>query len=501
MRFKSCLILTVATLFSFLFFPAITPVSAQSQYEEGDWISYDDFHHPNDIAIGQHVIYIATTGGVLRYDRTKGMWLDPWVIVLGRTESVDLRNALNVDYIAEGNDVAVKTTKGAFIYDVSFKYWEPTDHEFADPLVAGTENVAFFSMPDKTISGRSFSRSQANGVMDNKLRQYVFTIYNDDQFGDKWIGIEGVGVMQYNKQINRGTIWELGLTGNDVRAIAFGENWYCFGGHNRSGAISFYKPSRQIWDHLSWEYTIGLESSWINDLRVTGKYLLAATDLGVSQINLRNGITRTYDLQDGLWSNLVTSIAIDKDTVWVGTDQGVCQLFLPKGPVRRMKEPGMKSQQVYRLDVDEKAVWVGGELGLYRYDRETGKGEYIDDGTVVGGQVFAMFSTPTEMWTGRFNGIKVTDKETLRETGWSSQAWMDGADIYAIAKVDSLIFVGTNNGLYKFDRSINRWHRFSEEDGLIDNFVTSLYQDGVYLIIGTKEGVTQFFWNDPTRLD
>ncbi|MBU0517568.1 hypothetical protein KJ564_01360, partial [bacterium] len=65
---------------------------SQSQYEEGDWISYADFHHPNDIAIGRDVIYVATTGGVLRYHRTKNEWLDPWVIVLGRIESVDLRN-------------------------------------------------------------------------------------------------------------------------------------------------------------------------------------------------------------------------------------------------------------------------------------------------------------------------------------------------------------------------------------------------------------------------
>ncbi|MBU1651020.1 hypothetical protein KKA00_02275, partial [bacterium] len=36
---------------------------SQSQYEEGDWISYADFHHPNDIAVGRDVIYVATTGG------------------------------------------------------------------------------------------------------------------------------------------------------------------------------------------------------------------------------------------------------------------------------------------------------------------------------------------------------------------------------------------------------------------------------------------------------
>ncbi|MBU0518888.1 hypothetical protein KJ564_08140, partial [bacterium] len=445
---------------------------------------------------------VATTGGVLRYHRTKNEWLDPWVIVLGRIESVDLRNAYNVDYVQDENAIAVQTNKGTFTYNFTFKNWQPSEHDFEPPLPA-TEvtNLAFLNMPDYSVSGRSFSRSNEVGIMDNKLRKYGFSIFADDQFGDAWVGIEGVGVLQLNKYSQRGIVWELGLSGSDVRAIAFGENWYCFGGHNRSGGISFYRPKRQVWDHLSWEYTMGLQSTWINDFEVSGKYLLAATDLGLAQINLKNGGTRTYAIQQGLWSNLVTSVAVDKDTVWVGMEDGVCKLFLPKGPVKRLEQPSLRTQPVYRLEVDSEALWVGGESGLYRYDRKSGKGKYIEGGSVVGGQVYAMFNTPTELWTGRFNGIKVTDKKTLKEEGWSAQAFFDGAEVYAIAKVDSLVFVGTDNGLYKFDRTRNRWHRFSEEDGLIDNHVTALYQDGDYLIIGTKEGVTQFFWNDPMRID
>lgn len=476
-------------------------VKAQIQYEQGVWVSYTDFHQVNDIVVGRDEIYIATSGGVLRYQRYRHEWLDPWVIGRGAVESVDLRNAVNVDYLPDDNEVAVLTPRGAYVYDYVFKTWRSTEHDFEAPLPANLFEATFLDLPDYTISRRTYFNQGPDTIMDNNLRKFYMTIYADDQWSTLWISLEGVGVIQLDKHTKQATVWELGQYGRDVRAIARGRGWTVLAGHNRDGGITFWKRRKNIWDHLEREYTTGLESTWINDLAVSGKWLLAATDYGLTQINLKTGTARTWSVYEGLWSNQVTAVAVDKDTVWVGTDDGLCKLFLPKGPVKRVEQKAIRSQPVYRLAVDHQAVWAGGELGLFRLDKKTGSGGFLGLSGGVGGPVYALHSDGNELWVGRDTGVEVVNKKTLEQTGYPAQAFFDGAEVYSVLSTDSLLWIGTNAGLWKFDRYRNKWHQYDNEDGLIDNRVTALYRDGDYLLLGTPEGVTRFFWNDPNRVD
>lgn len=475
--------------------------TAQMQYEEGVWVSYTNFHQVNDIAVGIDYIYLATPGGVLRYQRYKHLWDDPWVIVRGLEGSIDLRSAGNVDYLAETNDVAVLTSRGAFLYDPTAEYWVSTDHTF-DAVQQTQLNQAFFiDRPGPTVSGRSFFNQGNEAIMDSDLRRYQLGAFADDGWGNWWISVEGVGVMQMDSRTLRGNLWELGLFGSDVRTLARGQGWTVLAGHNREKGITFWKPKDNLWDHLEPKYTAGFESAWINDLAVTGRWLLAATDYGVAQIDLKNGSCRTWTVFDGLWSNQTLSVAADKDTVWIGTEDGLNVLYLSRGPVKRIELESLKNQPCYRLAVDGQAVWVGGEIGLFRLERATGVGEYMGLEGGVGGPVFALRSTEDEIWVGRYTGLEVVDKQSLKQEGYPAQAFFGGAQINAVLPVDSLVYFGTNQGLWKFDRFRNRWHQYTEFDGLLDNRVNAILQDGDYLLLGTSAGVTKFFWNDPSRAD
>ncbi len=475
--------------------------AGQSQYEEGVWVSYSDFHQVNDIVVGRNEIYIATGGGILRYHRYRKRWLDPWVIGRGEIESVDLRGAVNVDYIPEEDEIAVLTPRGVYIYNYVFKTWRSGEHDFESPAAADFFEATFLRVPDYLVSRRTYFNQGPNTIMDNDLRKYLMTIYAKDPWGTYWIGVENLGVMQMDEHTKQAMIWELGQYGRDVRAIARGKGWTILGGHNREGGITFWKRSKNVWDHIEREYTTGLESTWINDMTVSGKWLLAATDYGLAQIDLKSGSARTWSTYEGLWSNQVLSVSADRDTVWIGTDEGICKLFLPKGPVKRLDRNAGYNQPAYRLTVDRQTIWVGGELGVLRLDRESETGGYLGLEGGVGGPVHALYSNGNELWVGRYTGIEVINKKTLEQTGYPAQAYFDGAEVFAVLATDSLVWVGTDEGLWKFDRPRNRWHQYDEKDGLIDNRVTTLFRDGDYLLLGTPEGVTRFFWNDPNRVD
>lgn len=489
-------------VFLLLFGFVLSESSGQLQYDEGDWVSYADFQHVTDIAVGRDEVYFATTGGVLRYHRYKHYWKEPWVIVRGRTESVDLRGATNVDYLPETDEVAVQTIKGyAYLYNPVTKYWKSFDHQFTPPELVDVADVAFIKRPDWAPSRRAYFPQGNNTVMDSNLKKYSLTAYADDGWGTWWIAVIGAGILQLDIQTKRATIWELGLYGRDVRAFARGGGWTIIAGHNRTGGITFWKRKKNLWDHLEREYTAGLESTWINDLAVSGRWALAATDYGLAQINLKNGICRTWTIYDGLWSERTTCVAVDKDTAWVGTDLGVCRLLLPKGPVKRLENRDLMNQPCYRIAVDGEAVWIGGELGLYRLDRKTGRGGYLANEGGVAGPVYALHSRKNEIWVGRMTGIEVINKRNLTSIGYPSQAFFGGDQVNAIMAQDSLVWIGTNRGLWKFDRDRDRWFRYDQIDGLLDNRIYAIYPDGDYLLLGTIAGITRFFWNDPERID
>lgn len=473
----------------------------QLKYEEGDWVSYTNFNQVTDIEVGRDFIYLATSGGVLRYHRYRKRWEDPWVVVRGFDGPVDLRSAANVDYIEETDEVAVLTTRGAFLYNPIFKYWVTTEHTFDPVLQADLKDAVFLDLPDYTVSHRTYFLQGDNTIMDSNLLKYSLTVFADDTWGHWWIGLENIGVLMLDIHTKRGTIWELGLYGNDVRSMARGKGWTILSGHNRSGGITFWKRRANIWDHLEPVYTAGLESTWINDVAVFKDYALFATDYGLTRVNLKNGTCNTWTVFDGLWSNRTSCVAVAGDTAWVGTEDGVCKITLPKGPVKRLDNNALRNQMIYRIAADRDAVWIGGELGVYRLDRKSGEGYYLGLEGGVGGAAYDLHSGKDEIWVGRMSGVEVVDKQSLKQTGFPSQAFMNGAEVYAIYAEDSLVWVGTKQGLWKFDRSRNYWHQYTGADGLLDNRVYTIYPDGDYLLLGTASGVTRFFWNDPHRVD
>ncbi|MFH1861359.1 MAG: hypothetical protein ABH878_00985, partial [bacterium] len=224
------LFLSKAFLFLlFILFISSTAALAQMQYEEGVWVSYTDFHQVNDIAVGSDEIYIATNGGVLRYHRYRHSWEDPWGVVRGQVSSIDLRASLNVDHLG-GNNVAVLTNHGAYQYDITAEYWSPTEHEFSSNDQTDLSNVIFIDSPGFTISGRKYFFHANNTIMDSDLRTFPLGVFADDGWGNWWIAVAGVGVLQLDTHMQRGVLWELGLFGVDVQAIAQGKGWTVLAG-------------------------------------------------------------------------------------------------------------------------------------------------------------------------------------------------------------------------------------------------------------------------------
>ena len=76
------------------------------------------------------------------------------------------------------------------------------------------------------------------------------------------------------------------------------------------------------------------------------------------------------------------------------------------------------------------------------------------------------------------------------------------ADLITLLVHDGVMWVGGNDGLFRFNSRKGSWYRYTTSDGLISLRVgRSLIGDGDFVWIGTERGVSRFRWNDFDRSD
>jgi streptogramin lyase len=176
----------------------------------------------------------------------------------------------------------------------------------------------------------------ANGLENNA----VFTIAIDKQ-GNKWFGTQAGGVSKFD-----GVTWttynynntNAGLAGDWVNAIAIdnqGNKW--FGARNYDNQSMVLGGGVSKFNDTNWttyDTTNGLVGNFVSSIAIDSqgnKWIGTVTVLSKSNKVYGGGVSKfdgavwtTYKTKDGLASNNVYSIAIDKHgNKWFGTDSGV----------------------------------------------------------------------------------------------------------------------------------------------------------------------------------
>lgn len=58
------------------------------------------------------------------------------------------------------------------------------------------------------------------------------------------------------------------------------------------------------------------------------------------------------------------------------------------------------------------------------------------------------------------------------------------------------VWVGSTSGLYSFEPQTAAWRHYTQNDGLISNFVTDLVAKENYIWLGTNLGLTRINWRN-----
>jgi len=493
----------------FLLFPLFSSLipqnsAAQYRFDEGDWIAWADTREVNGFGIGKNTIYVATGGGVLRWDRIAKQWMLPWYSVPGPLDATYfLNNVTSVYEDPSTLDVYFKKGNGWVVRDYANLRWRPVDQlPDMNQYNYEAETSKLIETPDRSIIPPHGYFLNEDGGLDYRLTEWAFVGGISDNMGTSIVGWNKLGVGVYSEfdpvvqlypggpgpasvlDVNDSSVWcasnldlnsrwvwqrdrsedrwsyhhpglEWGLTESKLHALRIGKNgtvWIA-----SSEGVQFY--SNDNWHRL--EKSDGLPRQRVYDVEPIGDGAWAATELGLAFIHempreVQPLDRRTRSKQATYAFSVLTS---HQDTLFAA-GPGILLSYSPNGVWQELKLPfhtavASQPKAIYK---DNKVLALGDDDG---FSWKMGNGEWL----------FA----PATLW--------------------------HHGSVLSIDFHGGYFWLGTDSGLVKFDPTYKDAVVYTSEEGLPGSIVFEVFGEGDWLWLGTDVALVRFLWNAPGRLD
>jgi PAS domain S-box-containing protein len=213
----------------------------------------------------------------------------------------------------------------------------------------------------------------------------------------------------------------------------------------------------------------------------TGNLWVGTYNHGLLRLDQRTGKFQTllHNPADpySLSNDIVTRLLVDHEgTLWVATSDGLNRFHAATGRFTVYKpDPQRKIVSYQELVEDQKgALWLGTDAsGLYRFDPATGQfSKYEHDirrpGTLSDNRVNSVhFDRSGTMWVGTQDGLDKFDAKTGSFTAYTRRDGLPGNAVGCILEDDhGNLWMSTNNGIAKFDPQSTAVQSYSTAEGL-----------------------------------
>lgn len=206
-----------------------------------------------------------------------------------------------------------------------------------------------------------------------------------------------------------------------------------------------------------------------------------------------------FTVQDGLPNDHIFAVAVSRDDVWIGTENGLAHLDKQTRVIRSWtEEDGLPWRVVSALAVDEKTgeLWVGlfgGGLARFsggRFDHW----HQLNSG-LVNDVVYGVAMENDNVWIATTAGANRYNTVTGEWTIYTEKnAPMEEIWNYGVSYNDGKVYLGVwGSGVLEFDVATERWKDYLDPDGEME---IDLYRDdGIVHVITTGTSfVDQTLW-------
>ena len=471
-----------------------TAAAARSPFfGPGDWVGYTDLRFVTAIAADDQTVYVATTGGVARYD----LYAEQWRTPLTTSDGLLDNHVRDVFVDPNTDDVWFETDAGYSVLwpkgDTWRTAWSPPlppqeGRPDLDAYAGLLMPFGYMFYPEGTITGPALDR-------------YAVTDWWADRRGNLWVGTWGLGVGRADLRTLQLELYALGLNQADVTAIAVSGDSLWFGGAAGEG-ITLYDRARGTWRHFEARLLPRLRSDRVHAISAGRPHVWFGTTYGLSRYDPAADAWRTYTVFDTLQADEVTALAQDPTSLWIGTVSGVSRLNKQTGSRVNIPDPSLKFRYVHDIAVGAGWVWVATDAGVYRLDPAAGwEAAVPEEQGLPAGEVRAVAVSGPKVWFASADAVVSLDTRNGQWERYPALIYLGNSRPSCLAADREAVWVGTDQGVWKLDVGRRDWLHLEASDGLLDNRVQAIALDGDWVWFGTPTGATRFYWNSPHRLE
>ncbi|GAB4314896.1 MAG: hypothetical protein Kow0074_02170 [Candidatus Zixiibacteriota bacterium] len=470
-----------------------------NRYYPGDWSALTSLRYVSSAAMTDNILYLGTRGGIARYDRYDNRWLTPLTTSNGLLSNEIL--ALAYDRVRD--ELFAEMPGGTMSYQRLSREWRIAS-------VFPSELVQPFEPIDLTQYYLPFGYNVLDPRYIETPNHQMYRIVGaiEDDLGRTWVATWGNFMWTIEAGSFNAVPARYGLYQSSVNAMLIDSVGMVFGGpvslYGETG-LTVNNRRENDWQYYQSRFIPTFESDIVFDIvaRPDGDSVYLATDHGVVLFERKARRFTSYGKHNGMIDDLVLSLCLDGDILWIGTASGIDGLYIPNDSLFHATTSDIQDARIYDIEVSDGIVWIGTDFGLYRLAKPTPVWRrYAADTGPLAGYVQAITPYGDQLYVGSDRGLAVIDVLGVKPIrSYESPSTLPYGDIYDIAVTDSIVWLATQSGLVRFVPGTLERRVIDESDGLLDQIVEQIVVDGSYLWLATYRGVNRFRWNNPFRID
>ena len=489
----------------------------------GEWITVDD----DFIWVARSEWDRGSNRPLSRYDKKTKEW------TTFSTNDVLAANTVR-RIIATKNDVWILYRPwedvGVTRYDRRNKEWTTIRSGRGTLELAADEDYLWLAAPNNGLRRFHFASGtwavfkDIKGLLHNHVGEYGLAVDEDYV----WVGTLR-GLSRYDKQKESWTplTAQPTLVGRTVRTVDTDERFVWVG---TDKGMSRYDKSLGTWKHYRQEGgSENIESHgghWhehrrkkkdtlsddvVSSIVVDEQYVWVGTRDGANRFDKLALRWDQYKTEHGLPANNVTSVSSDGNNIWVGTNSGIGKYprtaddlnawitytsgteIQPSAISKEFAE-SLVTDQIWCITASKRHVWVGTRRGVSKYDvgRDIWKTITVEDG-LASNEVSCIAIDGDRVWFGSDRGVTLYNEKTDVWAAYTTEDGLASNKVTTIGVDGTEVWIGTYNaGVSRFDQLTDSWTAYTREDGLAHNGILSMTIGSTYVWCGTYRGLSRF---------
>ena len=492
----------------------------------------------NALAVDQlKRIWVGTNMGVMQLNFT-GLKLTKILDRVIKNEALLSNEILSLETDAFGNIWAGTVKDGVLKISTKAVNYLDVDHfpisekrifsikEYTNGMIlCGTENDGFFVLTNEGKVVNRYVKESRNSFSIHS--NSVWAIHSDEN--DRiWLGYYDQGIDKYDPDHFKFSFLQNNSSKDEmpfplsVSSIAkdkFGNLWFsCI-----DKGVYVYNPNDKSYTHLNDPTNTiakGLNSFDIPSLFIDSNHNVWVASWYNGIYLLKYGAKRFINISTKsspktLKSNRIVSFSEDsKGVIWIGTFLGGLLSYNTKTNALKhydgeaFENAELHNGNIRKVIVDKNDnIWLGTRKGIYRYNQKYNSVTSFNDkikatsnGAFSDFIVFSLYEDANKnIWIGSDGyGLFSYSFSDDQFTWYGEGSNLRNMSINSITQsFDGLYWLGTDNGLIRYDNNNETFRVFESNDGLLSKKInrSAFLKEGNTLYLGTSEGINFFDFN------